>query len=47
MFDHGEVVPAAQFSNWIAQERRVFAPVSKSLPPYARAYFPDPQRRGG
>jgi cytochrome c oxidase subunit II len=47
MFDTGEVVSAPQFAAWIAQQQRRFAPASRTLPPYAKQYFPDPQRRGG
>jgi cytochrome c oxidase subunit II len=47
MSDHAQVVPASTFASWIAQEQKFWEPVSKSLPPYAKAYFPDPQRRGG
>jgi cytochrome c oxidase subunit II len=47
MFDSGRVVPKSQFSSWIAQQRQQNAPGSKSLPPYSKQYFPDPQRRGG
>ena len=47
MADHGQVVPATQFATWIKQQQQRFAPATKSLPPYSRSYFPDPQRRGG
>jgi cytochrome c oxidase subunit 2 len=47
MFEKGYVVPPAQFSSWIAQQRQRFAPVAKSLTPYAKKYFPAPGRRGG
>src|SRR5581483_178148 len=47
MFDSGRVVTASQFASWIAQQRQQFAPGAKSLPPYSKSYFPDPQRRGG
>ena len=47
MFDGGRVVSRADFATWIAHAQQQFAPVAKSLPPYARTYFPDPQRRGG
>lgn len=47
MFDKGHVVRPSQFSAWIAQQRVQNAPATKSLPPYAKQYFPDPQRRGG
>jgi cytochrome c oxidase subunit II len=47
MFDQGRVVSPSQFSSWIAQRKQHNAPSTKSLPPYAKQYFPDPQRRGG
>jgi cytochrome c oxidase subunit 2 len=47
MFDTGRVVSQAEFAAWIAQQRQRFAPATKALPPYAKQYFPDPQRRGG
>jgi cytochrome c oxidase subunit 2 len=47
MFNEGRVVPMAQFTAWIKQQQHVFAPVAKYLPPYAKTYFPDPQRRAG
>ncbi|MDQ6607039.1 MAG: cytochrome c oxidase subunit II [Actinomycetota bacterium] len=47
MFETGHVVAPSQFATWIQQQQQQFAPVQKSLPPYATQYFPDPQRRGG
>lgn len=47
MFDHGEVVSPGAFATWIRAQRVKYAPIAKSLPPYATHYFPDPQRRGG
>jgi cytochrome c oxidase subunit II len=47
MFDTGRVVSQADFATWIRGQRAEFAPVAKSLPPYSKTYFPDPQRRGG
>ena len=47
MFDHGTVVPRAQFASWIERRQQQFGPATKSLPPYSKTYFPDPQRRGG
>jgi cytochrome c oxidase subunit II len=47
MFDTGYVVPQGRFASWIAARQQQFAPATKSLPPYAKQYFPDPQRRGG
>jgi cytochrome c oxidase subunit 2 len=47
MFDTGRVVSDTAFATWIAQQQRQYAPATKSLPPYSKQYFPDPQRRGG
>ncbi|HZU61965.1 MAG TPA: cytochrome c oxidase subunit II [Solirubrobacteraceae bacterium] len=47
MFGSGRVVPRAQFAAWIARQRLQYAPASKTLPPYSKTYFPQPQRRGG
>jgi len=47
MFGTGHVERQADFASWIAQQQRQYAPVTKSLPPYALKYFPDPTRRGG
>ena len=47
MFETGHVVPQSEFASWIAQQQQRFAPVAKSLTPYAKQYFPAPGRRGG
>jgi cytochrome c oxidase subunit 2 len=47
MFGTGRVVPKAQFASWIAGQRVQYAPATRVLPPYAKQYFPQPQRRGG
>lgn len=48
MFDNtGRVVSQADFATWIRRQQSTFAPATKLLDPYARQYFPDPQRRGG
>jgi cytochrome c oxidase subunit 2 len=47
MFETGRVVSQSQFAAWIAQQRQQFAPATKSLGPYSKQYFPDPQRLGG
>ncbi|HJS97130.1 MAG TPA: cytochrome c oxidase subunit II [Solirubrobacteraceae bacterium] len=47
MFDTGRVVDKSAFASWIHGEQAHAAPVAKSLPPYSKTYFPDPQRRGG
>lgn len=47
MFDSGKVVPKAAFASWIKSTQKTDAPVAKSLPPFSRTYFPDPQGRGG
>jgi cytochrome c oxidase subunit II len=47
MFEKGAVVSPTQFTTWITQQQQRFRAVQKSLPPYSKRYFPDPQRRGG
>ncbi|MHB1567914.1 MAG: cytochrome c oxidase subunit II [Solirubrobacteraceae bacterium] len=47
MHEEGSVVPQAQFTSWIKQKETQYASVTKTLPPYALTYFPQPQRRGG
>jgi cytochrome c oxidase subunit 2 len=47
MYDTGHVVPKAVFASWIARQEKLYAPATKSLPPYALKYFPQPTRRGG
>ena len=47
MFDTGRVVDEGEFTAWIREQQRFFAPVKRYLPPYSETYFPDPQRRGG
>jgi len=47
MFNQGRVVSKADFAAWIARQRVYFAPATKTLPPYSKTYFPDPQRRAG
>jgi cytochrome c oxidase subunit II len=47
MFDTGQIVSEASFERWIRNQQKVFAPAAKVLPPYAKHYFPEPERRGG
>ena len=47
MYNSGAVVPRAQFVSWIKSQEKELAPATKSLPPYAKEYFPAPTRRGG
>jgi cytochrome c oxidase subunit 2 len=47
MFDTGRVVEKAQFAAWISRQQTANKPGTKSLSPYSKQYFPDPQRRGG
>jgi cytochrome c oxidase subunit 2 len=47
MYDTGHVVPQTQFASWIVQQEKQYAPATKSLPPYALTYHPQPTRRGG
>jgi cytochrome c oxidase subunit 2 len=47
MFDKGRVVSEREFTRWIRQQQRFFAPVQRYLPPYSETYDPAPTRRGG
>lgn len=47
MFQTGEVVPRDRFAAWIASQEAAGKPSLKYLPPYMRAYFPEPLRRAG
>jgi cytochrome c oxidase subunit 2 len=48
MFDtDGRVVSQPAFAAWIQQQQQIYGPVSKSLPPYATTYSPEPQLRAG
>jgi cytochrome c oxidase subunit 2 len=47
MYESGHVVPQTQFASWIQQQQQQYRPGSKALSPYAKRYFPAPNRRGG
>jgi cytochrome c oxidase subunit 2 len=47
MFQTGHVVSRDQFRAWIAQQQAGEKPNEQYLPPYSRAYYPEPQRRAG
>jgi cytochrome c oxidase subunit II len=47
MFDKGRVVTPEEFHTWVAQQRILYAPIAKYLPPFSWTYLPDPQERGG
>jgi cytochrome c oxidase subunit 2 len=47
MFDQGRVVDEAEFTAWVGEQQRFFAPVRRYLPPYSETYFPQPARRAG
>ncbi len=47
MYDTGQVVTPAAFKTWIAQERTVYAPIERYLPPYSLTYLPEPTARAG
>jgi cytochrome c oxidase subunit II len=47
MFDKGRIVTEREFTAWIREQQRFFAPVKRYLPPYRKTYNPDPTRRGG
>lgn len=47
MFDtEGQVVSQSEFDNWIAQQQKDFAVISKAVPSYAPYYFPLPLTKG-
>jgi cytochrome c oxidase subunit II len=45
MNSEGQVESGAGFAQWIANAERLYAPVTKQLPPYAPVYYPAPLRR--
>jgi cytochrome c oxidase subunit 2 len=47
MNESGHVVAQTQFASWIQQQQQRYRPGSKALSPYAKRYFPAPNRRGG
>jgi cytochrome c oxidase subunit 2 len=47
MFSTGHVVPPSEFAGWVKKQQAVFASVAQYMPPYAKEYYPDPQRRAG
>ena len=47
MFSTGHVVPPAEFTGWVNKQKQLFASVAQYMPPYAKEYYPDPQRRAG
>jgi cytochrome c oxidase subunit 2 len=47
MNETGQVMTAAGFATWIAQQQQKYAGVTKDLPPYAHIYYPKPLRRAG
>ena len=47
MFDTGQVVSRSAFNSWITQQRAIFAPATRVLPPYSTTYSPLPLRRSG
>jgi cytochrome c oxidase subunit II len=48
MFDlRGHVVPPAQFATWIKQQKVLYGPIVKDLPPYSTTYAPEPALRAG
>jgi len=47
MFSQGKVVSSSDFAAWVKQQQKVFSAVKQYMPPYATAYYPDPQRRAG
>ena len=48
MFDQqGRVVPPSVFASWITQQKALYGPIMKYLPPYSTTYEPEPQLRAG
>jgi cytochrome c oxidase subunit II len=47
MNESGHVVAQTRFASWIQQQQQQYRPGSKALSPYAKRYFPAPNRRGG
>jgi len=47
MFRTGHVVGDRTFTTWLKTQRRLSAAGRKDLPPYARAYYPEPLHRAG
>lgn len=47
MFDTGKVVDASAFTAWIGQQKKIFEPVAKYMPPFSTYYVPEPDRRAG
>jgi cytochrome c oxidase subunit 2 len=45
MFQTGQILTQSAFASWIAQQRRTQG--NQQLPPYAKVYYPDPNRRAG
>jgi cytochrome c oxidase subunit 2 len=55
MFNNGRVVDSGQFHSWAAKEKKVYAAIAPYMnkspddggAPYAKTYFPQPDRRAG
>jgi len=55
MYNNGRVVSAAQFKSWASQQQKLYAAIApymnrspdKGGAPYAKTYFPAPDRRAG
>jgi cytochrome c oxidase subunit 2 len=48
MFDNkGGVVSSSAFATWIQQQKRLYGPILKDLPPYSTTYKPEPTLRAG
>ena len=55
MYNNGRVVDAAQFKSWASQQEKLYAAIApymnrspdKGGAPYAKTYFPQPDRRAG
>src|SRR5208282_3486385 len=47
MVGDGRVVSASAFHSWIRRQQILLGPATKTRPPYAKTYLPEPTRRGG
>ncbi|HZD86446.1 MAG TPA: cytochrome c oxidase subunit II [Gaiellaceae bacterium] len=47
MFNNGRVLDSSKFQSWAASQEKIYASIKKYMPPYAKTYLPDPQRRAG
>jgi cytochrome c oxidase subunit 2 len=46
MYNAGKVVTPTEFTTWIHEQQKKYAPATKVLPKYSTTYLPEPIRRG-